>query len=396
MGTLEQVLTVHFRKMKKFFSAFCWSAVILFSFVILPFLFDSIFPRLQFENILRLSMLFFIITALVGLTSYLLVFNELSKIVKLLGKSQIIWVWGPLICTNGLGILFCYTLIQQYNPGKNVLDSNKQFNAVATELVSEKIIKLPTSFASRFFLLFGGLATIAAARGYIDSSSLNSRLSNAVTACYKETERNMASLELVGQSGQITQTIVVPKIGEFAFPIGMRLDEIWSVIRNNLLFSEGFPANTQSSNANWSFSPMRATISAEEKAIAFRWLRGQGELKATYKIFDVNGRTFLLEGDAGSSRSTTISAIRPFFGADSWCNVGNLSSNAGSINKLKTTPTQDELLQADKANYAENNRKDIYESYTVALLLLAFGIVPAIWYFLLRRLHEIAVAIRGE
>ncbi|MFZ6870975.1 hypothetical protein ACO0LF_02805 [Undibacterium sp. Di27W] len=394
----EQALKNHFRKMKRWFQVMCWSVAIFFILLVLTMQFQSIVSRKISGTSLTTgtSLSIFHWILLIAIIAYLMVFIKLSIIVKQLGKSQIIWVWGPLICTSGLGIFFCYGLIQEHNPEKIEFAPEKQINLPATELVSVNKIKSPMPFSNRVFLLFCGLAFITAARGYIESRNLKDKFSAAVIACHQESAQNIASLELVSKSGKITQTIVAPGVGKFAFPIDMHLDEIWSAIRNSLLLNEGSPAYIQLPNANWKFAPMSTTISAEEKAIAFSLLRRQGELKATYEIFDVNGRTFLLEGAAGSSRSTTISVVRPFLVADSWCNVENLSSNARSVNKSKTTPTQDELLQANKANYADRNRKNIYESYAIALILLVLGIIPAIWYFFLRRLREIATAIRGE
>ncbi|MFZ6759216.1 hypothetical protein ACO0K9_18585 [Undibacterium sp. Ji50W] len=385
---IRQPLKDHFRKMRRWFKVMCWSVGIFFILLILSLQFQSTVGW----KISGTRLTIFHLVLLIAIIAYLMVFAKLSRIVKQLGKSQIIWVWGPLICTNGLGIFFCYGLIQKYNPEKIELAPEKQFNLPTTGLESENKIKTPMSFSKRFFLLFAGLAAIAAARGFIESSNLENRLSSAVAACHQESAQNIASLELVGKSGKITQTIVVKDVGKFVFPIGMHPDEIWSAIRDSLLLSEGSTANTRSSNENWNFFPISTAISAEEKAIAFRLLRKQGELKSIYEIFDVNGINYTLEGPLGATRNTLISTFRPFFGTDSWCDLWRLHSN---VNTMKKSAAQEELFQANEVYFADSKRKDIDKSYTGALILLAFGIIiPAIWYFL-KRLRESAAAVLG-
>jgi hypothetical protein len=117
----------------------------------------------------------------------------------------------------------------------------------------------------------------------------------------------------------------------------------------------------------------------------------QSAASKTFTMTGADGKNYTIEGPAGSTKEQAVAVMQKSL--DFTCDPEELATNnlRQGAKVLRAGPSQ--VLAAYTSKSDALGRE---VGYALALILLGIGSVPALWYFSLRRLGEIADAVRGK
>lgn len=241
------------------------------------------------------------------------------------------------------------------------------------------------TFPLRFFLAFAGLALLLVTGTIAYSAYLGQRLTTSVAACMEDGRRlfvlkesvaatpassGSAAKEIQDDGATNWQLVHIPVLGWLRFPAGMSKEEMSAAIQRN------FPT-AQLSNAVF--------------ASGNRGGPNQSAISKTFSMTGTDGETYTLDAPAGSTKEQAAAIMQKSLGFT--CDPDELTtiSFRRDIKVLQAGPGQ--VLAAYRSKNAAP-RPEV--AYAMAVIVLGIGSVPALWYFLLRRLGEIANAVRRK
>lgn len=260
-------------------------------------------------------------------------------------------------------------------------------------------MKSPT----RFFFLCFGLAAFLVASHLLYSAYLDSQLDAAVAACQTRSKQEVAKLGQKpasdGKAGRDLSSELFEVNQGHEPQESTKLTQVDTVKSNakevaKSKIGNGLVAPKDVEGGPWEYYKSNQADSANHDANEVANEKAWNELGAKYS--DSKGKKAAAEG------------LNPF---DKFDGPRSERSPSGMFSDIGLECEPKELYQASltegfpmaahyrpvaAAYYNTQSSRFMELAYWLAFFILFIGSLPAIWYFLIRRLKEVAAAVRGE